>query len=59
MGRLARLMIVGGGIGIGLLATGIVAAIDRKKMTEKKTAGSSDVRYAIKPKYRRVWLWPS
>ena len=59
MGRLARLVIIGGGIGIGLLATGITAAIDRKKMSEKKPASPGDVRYAIKPKYRRVWLWPS
>jgi hypothetical protein len=59
MGRLVRLVIVGGGIGLGLLATGIAAAMDRKRMSEKKPADSSDVRHAIKPKYRRVWLWPS
>ena len=60
MTKIARAIIVGGGMAVGMAASGVAAALDyqrMKKSSKKKTKDKHPVE--IKPKYKRVHLWPS
>lgn len=59
MNPLKRLLVVGSGLALGLVSAGLSAALDPKKMTPKKRPFKGHEAYEIKPKYRRIWLWPS
>jgi hypothetical protein len=59
MNPLKRLLVVGGGLALGLVSAGSSAALDKEKMTAKKKPFKGHAACEIKPKYRRIWLWPS
>ena len=57
MSRLARLVLAGGSLGLGLVASGVMAVMDLKKMKNKKNLREEPFE-RIRPRRRRVYLWP-
>ena len=58
MNRWTKLLVVGGGMAAGIVGAGLAAANDLRKRKTKKTVEKAEILH-IKPKYRRVYFWPS
>ena len=56
---LRRVITVGGGLAAGLLAAGAMAAYDLAKGRKTMRDFPDFRRETIRPKHRRIWLWPS
>ena len=55
---LRRLVLVGGGLALGLVSSGVAAIVDLQRMKHKKKGCEEHEVYPLRPKNRRVWLWP-